>query len=58
MRKTHGAIAASATTEKRKWRILNPKPYRVESFFSKYGHAVYHCKALEELNNFYKRAIG
>ena len=48
---------ASATAEKGKLWILNPGPHRVD-FFSKYGHAVYHSKALEELNNFYKRTIG
>ena len=45
---------ASATTEKRKWWILNPRPIGLKMFFSKYGHAVYHWKVLEELNNFYK----
>ena len=49
---------ASATTEKRKWWILNPRPHRVENFFSKYGYVVYHWKALEELNKVYKRTIG
>ena len=49
---------ASATAEKQKWWILNPGPHRFESFFSKYGHAVYHWKALEELNDFHKRTIG
>ena len=47
-KKTHGAIVevhtASATTEKWKWQILNPRPLGVE-IFSKYGHAVYHWKA-------------
>ena len=46
---------ASATAEKQKWWILNPGPHRFESFFSKYGHAVYHWKALEEPHNVYKR---
>ena len=45
---------ASATAEKGKLWILNPGPHRVDFFF----HAVYHSKALEELNNFYKRTIG
>ena len=48
---------ASATAEKGQLWILNPGPHRVD-FFSKYGHAVYHSKALEELNNFCKRTIG
>ena len=47
-----GVHSALATAEKRKWWILNPWAYRVENFFAKYGHAVYHWKALEELNNF------
>ena len=46
MKKTHGAIVgvhtASATTEKRKWWILNPSPHRADFFFSKNGHAVYY----------------
>ena len=62
MKTTHGVIvgvhSALATAEKRKWWILNPWAYRVENFFAKYGHAVYHWKALEELNNFYERTIG
>ena len=49
---------ASGTAEKRKWQILNPRVQRVEKRFSKYVHAVYNLKALEELNNFYKRTIG
>ena len=53
-----GVHSALATAEKRKWWILNPWAYRVENFFAKYGHAVYHWKALEELNNFYERTIG
>ena len=39
MKKTHGAIVgvhtASATTEKRKWWILNPSPHRADFFFLK-----------------------
>ena len=61
-KKTHGAIVGvhttSGTAEKRKWQILNPRVQRVEKRFSKYVHAVYNLKALEELNNFYKRTIG
>ena len=56
MKKTHGAIVgvhtASATTEKRKWWILNPSPHRADFFFSKNGHAVYYWKPLEERNTF------
>ena len=51
-----GVHTAAATTEKRKW--WNPRPHGVERFFSKYGQAVDHWEALEELNNLYKKTIG
>ena len=46
-----GVHAASATTEKPKWQISKLEPQWV-------GHAIYCWKALEELNNFYKRTLG
>ena len=41
-----------------KWHILNPRTHKTEKSFLKYDHAVYHWRALEKLNKFYKGAIG
>ena len=48
----------SATAEKPNGRFQTPNHIGLKNSFSKYGQAIYHWKALEELNNFYKKTIG
>ena len=53
-----GVHALSAIEEKQ---MVDFEPWALQGWkkvFSKYGRAVYHWKALEELNNFFKRTTG
>ena len=53
-----GVHRASATTEKQKWRILNPRFHCVEFFFLNLVMLCIIGKLLNKLSYFYKKTIG